>query len=719
MILEGRMRKPAFIALLLLVPFLLAAADAAAFPEYLRVFDAGSEEGAILDYAKAEILRLGGAAEERDFSEYSGGHSFSRILESRIEGDIPDTLIIAAPLGIGDRGFNAALILSLLADCLRKPPPVSLHFLFLGGDAGEESPLGSRLFLQEYFPESPAAVLYFNLGGLPERIIFQTGTRRIVTPSWILRRISRAAVNADMEFRILGSRNQNFRLGVAAAQSSAGEYLKAGYPTVALEGEGEPQAGQAAGWGGEFSVFFRNFLLENSAGFPEEWDQHYLFFRAGSRQFFVEEPEIVLLLLTVLGASFAYALIFRRYMIRYIRTFYRNLWNLPLIWFITALFLLTGTLFVQGLSMLRGTPGLWTHHPFLFFLLKTGSAAFLTALSFHNLRRLPISKNGSFYSAAAIFFFFINVLLFSFINLSYSYYFLFAYITAVAFSIFKNRLIKFLLILAAPLWLYILTYETFALPEMELADILINSPVKGNLLLSFMFLPFFLMLIRMDMLFRHPRKGKSGFGLKIVITLTGLLSAATAAYIVAFDPYRDYPQNVHVQEYVDATADIHELRLTSPSPLGEFGLQFGKGLYPVSTRKRNAVVRLEDVPVMFQRSVRSESFLDRRTYIILTSPLLKPEKIVFTAASSSDLVIYDSNFPPSLDISGRRAELFIGSDPPLPLEIILTLPGNLEISGELLYHSSLLSEEVSLKGKTVEISTSSTVRDTVILKDDG
>ncbi len=675
---------------------------------YRAVLSRAAGENDALLYIENEIRRLGVSAETRDFSGLSGGHSFSRIIDAVVPGALPSTLIVAAPVD-GD-GFAAALALSLLADT-GDNPPVTLRFLFLGGEGG--APLGSRLFLQDFFPQDPAAVLYLNPRGAGE-YVFQTGARGVVAPSWMVKRIGDAASVSGLRHRVLGVRNQTFRFGLADTVSPAKEYLRAGYPAISVEG-GIP--GGETGFD-DFRGFFRTFLRENSGGFPGEWDRHYVFFRFGNRSVIIEEPVIIGVLLLVLGLSFLYPLIFRGYMLRYLRTFGRNFWNLPLFLVVIGAFLFIGTLTVRGAALARGTPGLHTHAPFVFFALKISFAAFLSALTFHNLRRLPISKNGSFYSAAAIFFLFINVVLFSIINLSYGYYFLWAYIVAILFSIFKNRLVKFLLIFAAPFWLYTVTYDTFTLPEPELIRILIESPVKGNLLLAFIVLPFFLMLVRMDLLFRHPKKGKSGFGLKIFTALFAAVSAALLSYALLFDPYAEIPQPLHVREFVDPGENIHTLELTSPSPLGELDVDFGGASFSVSTGKRNLTLDLDAPPDMFRKTVRSEGFLDRVTYTLRLEPRLPTEKVDFFLRSDEPLVVYDANFPYSPDISGGAAEIHIGRNPPVPLEIVLTLPGRLRARGEILYRSPGLSGELSVSGRPLRVSTTSLVRDSFDLKAD-
>jgi hypothetical protein len=702
------MRNIAVCALLFLRVFFISAGE----KNYYGLLRDLSDEDSVLAFVQAEIEGSGGGLRPADFSDFAGGHSFSRILETSIPGVRPEILIIAAPAGAGEKSFNAATALSLWARCLEETPPVSLLFLFLGSDADENEALGSRLFLDSFFPEYPVSVLYLNFSGIPGRIICETGTRGIVAPSWMIRRVLDSAGDTDFSFQVQGNKNQMYRLRLSGTQSSAGRYLEAGFPTLSFENGGPPaRAGDYSGWDAGFGAFFRNYLAQNREGIPDEWDQHYLFFQSGNFSLIIEEPQLIILLLSVVGASFLYALFARRRMIRYISTFVRNFWNLPLILALAGLFFLVSTLFVRGITAFRASPDLWTHHPFVFFLLKISSAMCLMGLSFHNLRRLPISKNGSFYSAAAIFFFFVNVLIFSVIDLSFSCYFLWAYVISIFFSLVKNRVVKLLLIFAAPLLLYRLVYDTFFLAEKNFAGVLINSPLVGNLLLSFIFFPLFLMVIRLDLLFRHPRTPQAGLGMKIFIGLTGFLSLGAAVFALTFNPYRNNPQPLRLEEYIDREEDRHELRLSSPSPLGRFEVKFGDKFFPVLTQARTYTITLESFPVTPLRSLSVETFLERRTCHIAVSPVFQPQKISLSLFSDNPLVIYDSNFPYSRGFPDRQAEIHIGVDPPVPLNIILTVPDSLNLRGELIYRSPRLSAPLDVSGKTLEIESYSKIRD--------
>ena len=60
--------------------------------------------------------------------------------------------------------------------------------LFLGAEFGETEesnyPLGSRFFLENFYPEEPVNVLYLNFRRIPQTIFIHCGAKGIVSPSW-------------------------------------------------------------------------------------------------------------------------------------------------------------------------------------------------------------------------------------------------------------------------------------------------------------------------------------------------------------------------------------------------------------------------------------------------------------------------------------------------------------------------------------------------------
>ena len=734
-------RSPAFLLCILTASVLFAAAPpdegfGLRIERYLANFaalhprlEAGEGERKARDFILAELAARKVKAEERDFSAFNGGHSFSKNVEVRFPGLKADTILIAVPLAqepetkAGEDGSaSLALALALAAEYgKRSRRRLTLQFLFLGGETGSSSSdfLGTRLFLQDYFPETPQAVLYFNLKTLAAGLGLGTGARGIVSPGWLVERLAGASKLQAVPLAVSGSAVQIHRLGIPGPRTAVETYLKAGYPAVSFESAGPGATKDPKAWSEDFLKLFQGFLALSEPGLPEDWDSHYLVFSSDRGNSILGERTLLVVLLAVLACSIIYALVFRIHARKYLLTFFRHFWNLPVIFGLNFAFLLAGTLIVEAVSAYRGSPDLWTHSPFIFFGLKLSATVFLSALTFHQLRRLRISRNGSFYSAAAIIVFLLDVFIFSFINLSFCYYFLWAYIGALAFSRVKNRVFKVLILLAASVWLGVIAYDAFSVPELELAKILIRSQIHGNLLLAFIVLPFFLLAIRLDLLVRHPVKGKSGFGLKILTAFTFLLSLGLGGFALGFNPYRASPQPLEVTETWDVNQGTRLFRLASPFPLGDFELLFGGKTYTVSTKEREATFAGEGIPVERNYRLRSSLFLDRKAYDLTLLPVPATREVSLELSSPKDLLLYASDLPYSLDLSGRKAVIHVGRNPPSPLTFSLTLPAELEPDAEVVYTSPRLSRDLFFRGKAFQAVTTFRLKESFRLKTDG
>lgn len=720
-------------------PALFAAGEAnedfgGRFERYLSYFSSFSPrleatvgESGARDFILKECESMKMKPEVRDFSDFDGGFSYSRNIEARIPGARPDTIVLAVPLvhepGTApkdDGSVNLALALAIASEYAGKLPPLTLRFLFLGGETGSPTSgfLGTRLFLQDFFPDAPQAVFYLNFRSVPAEVGLGTGARGTVSPAWIVERLRSASVASRFPISVSGNAIQVHRLAVPGPSTAVGEYLRAGYPAVSFEGTGSCPDRPSV-WASGFLALFREFIEKDPGGFPEEWDRHYLVFGNRNGFFIVEETVLIAVLLSVLAFSILYALVFRIHARKYLLSFLRHFWNLPILFGINFVFLLAGTLFTEAVSGFRGSPDLWTHHPFLFFVSKVSVAVFFSSASFHLLRRLPISRSGSFYSSAAIFVFLLDVFIFSFINLSFCYYFLWAYLAALLFSRVKNRAIKAFVLIAASVWLAVVLYDTFSAPEIELARILILSRIHGNLLLAFIILPFFLLAIRLDLLVRHPVKGKSGYAFKGLIAAAFLASAILGAFGLVFDPYRNSPQPLSVVETVDLDAGTRVVRLSSPSPLGNFEFMFGGASYAVSTKDRHYSFTPDVSPPSKTVRVRSSRFLDRKSYELTILPVPETREISLALSSEKDILLYDSDLPYSVDISGRKAVIHAGRNPPSPLVFSLTVPADMEPKADLAFVSSKLSRDLVLLGKSFKPSTTLVARTSFRLKSDG
>ena len=653
-----------------------------------------------------------------DFSDFPTGHSFSRVVEVVVGGGGSSTVMVVTPLNHpedagpdNDRSASVAAALSIMEAvaaeaAASESPRVTYRFLFAGAEYGSAVgyPKGTALFLDSYFPEEPHALLYLDASRLPP--VLETGGGGRVAPSWLLRGVVDAAHANGVTPQVRAGLNQLHRLGISDAPQPLVAYLEAGIPAVYLRsgapGLQPPElstvatrlANTTADWAGAFT-----------AGVPETWDRHYLYFQVGRRQIVIGERVFILVLIALFGLSLLYALVFRRQFRKYLRTIGRNAWNLPVLFLLIFAFLTAATYLLGLLLIARRFPTIWEYYPGAYFAFKIATAVFLFSVAAQLLRHLPLSKNGSFYSAAALFMLFVDIVLFSAINLSFGYYFVWAFVWAFVFSVVRQRALKAVALALAPVFLVRVAFEVLRIPELRLTETLLLS-TQGDLLLSFMILPFLLMLIRLDFLVRHPIRGRRAFALRLASIGTGTLLAGMLVFVLASDPFTPAtPQPVTAVERVDYEEFERTLTLSSPAPLGELMVLFADEEHELDVSGREHTLTSDRLPDVLSVRLSYEDFLDRdRASLRIDAP--QPlDEIDIRFLSDAPMVLYDVSYPFSITPDRTRADVYVGKRPPLPLDIRFTVARGTAPAVDIVARSDRHPDPLEVTGPGLEAST--------------
>ncbi len=680
--------------------------------------EASRGEARLIEYIRSVVERVGLQLTTAGFAGSATGHSFSRIVEIVVPGTGAGTAIIVAPLNHPedaspdeDRSASVAAALTLLeAVATAAPLSTSFRFLFPGAEYGDapDYPLGTRRFLETYFAEGPHALLYLEVSRLP--LLVEAGGGGRVTPPWLLDRTLEAAGPLADRVGVTLGLNQLHRIGLTDAPAPLVAFLQADIPAVQLRcGDAGLQPPSAAAVARDLAQVAAHWARSLSADIPDTWDRHYLSFRAGPGYALVPEQGFLLIVLGVLLATLFYALVFRHKLVRYVRTTIRNGWNLPLLFLLIFGFLTAATQLLELLLSARRFPTIWTWYPGAYFALKVALAFFLFSVAAQFLRYLPLSKRGSFYSASALFVLFVDIVIFSVIDISLSYYFIWAYIWAFVFSVVRARLLKALALLIAPFFLFAVTLNVFRVPELGLAEQLLLSP-RGDLLLSFMILPFLLMLIRLDFMVRHPVRGRRSFALRSASVISGVFVLGILTFVLVSSPFSTAnPQPVTATETVDYPELERRLHLASPAPLGEIRVLFaGEEEEIVAGREHSRTSAV--LPDVLSVRLSYEVFLERdRGRLEIDAPLpIYDISVEFT--SPDPMIIYDVSYPFDITPDRRSAVISIGRRPPLPLVVDFTLARGVSPAIEIVAESLAHPDPLQVTGNNLAVDSRLVVR---------
>ncbi|MEW5814557.1 MAG: hypothetical protein AB1798_04050 [Spirochaetota bacterium] len=694
-----------------------AAKDMEFFSGLFPRTEGSTGEKAALDYIRKRLSSAGILFNEHTFEGTEEGHSFSRTIEVTIQGEKTDMLILAVPVNHPDDALkgedgsiNLAIALNEATHLFSKKLPISVKILFLGAEYGSERwfPMGTHQFLDTYYPEFSSIVLYINFKTITSRVIVRCGGNRIVSPYWMINRCDRSLKKAALDHLIRGNENQVFRIGIPGKPTAIEPYLKDGYPSLELEGVYSKTVSRnleaTKTWVQSFSKFIENFIEENKSGFPETWDQHYLFFQIRDFSLIIEETVYLIVLISVCSSLILYSLFFRKRISRYIKTLAKHFFALLLLFIMVFFFLTIGTFVLEILSKIRTFPSLWRHSPFLFFTLKISISFFLFFILFRFLKRHPFPRNDSFYSASALFYLIVNIVLLGIYDISLSYYSVWALIWSFFFTLGSNRLIKLACLLPAPIWLVKAVYDIFTLPALQVIEFLLLKRLNGNLILASFLLPYILMLIRLDFLFKQHGRKRQWIIVTIIYSLFGISIIGLSVYFLRFSPYSaSNPQPVYATEEIDLDAGERSLVLGSTVPLGELSVLSYNFHTTINEKSLVVTQPIETYPEIFTVKQSSQRFLDRKQIRLAFGSLGLPQKVELFFSADKNILIFDSNFPFSLKPADNTATMYIGVNPPNPFYVEFTVPEDikLDLAVTITYTNPPYPFEVTGKNITV------------------
>jgi hypothetical protein len=648
----------------------------------------------------------------RDFSGLEDSHSFSRIATARLPGVMPGRVLIIVPLNHAadvstdsDGSVSLAGAIALLEALAEDSNRPSLSFVFLGADVGDRQ-LGSRLLLSDMEQqEEQTAAVYLDVEAPGQRLSVQLGGADIPAPRWLAEPALRALARSGLPRRQHLSSLQVARSPLAP-ETVLGSYLERGVPAVRIH---DPAPGPAfadpaereltAEWAAAYVDFLEEAVRGAAPPPTASWDRHYIYGVVSDSVFFVGERSYLILLLAVLASPIIYGIAFRSRLVRYVRLVARHMWALVVLAGLMFLFFFIATALIRGIMDFRDFPTLWQYAPGPYFLLKLLISIFLFAIVFQSIRGLPFPRNGSFYSASAIFLLFFDIVLLSVFDIAFTFYFLWGFLFAFFFSLPRSPWLKLLFLLAAPAWLIIGGAELFAAGELSAAEGLLLSPVSGNLIFAFVLLPFLLMLIRIDLMLHRRLRLPHGSTLRAIILGSAAAAVLFASALVFLDPFSpERPQPVDAVEVVDLTAGEHRLELSSPAPLDGLVVSRGGASFEIESATRRHSLLLAGSPEPVSLSATANEFLSRSRRSILVDSSLEPSEVLVAVTSPQEILIFDSQFPTENVDSGRLVRFAIGPFPPNPLEISFTVPRELPTRIDL----ELVSRETAFPVESTE-----------------
>jgi hypothetical protein len=667
-------------------------------------------EAAAFDYVEAALREAGLSPAASDFSDASDDFSRSRIVEALLRGERDDELAIVVPLGSwadspdasADGAYGIALALAeasrLAAESKEgKVCPITLRFVFLGAEkresfaAGGIAALGSKTWIARQEGRGRLAVLYLNAPSLPSRVELRSAGKGVLAPYWYYEGARRALDASGMAFGIEANRQQAYRLGLASDFGPAAPYLEAGIPGVELRGDaaaGLRGEGAAGGGGGSleggswFSAFVQAFAKEEAGGFPEAWDRHYFIIQLGRLVAVLREKTYVAILVglvALVASSFLVATVARRSAMKQI------LKRAPAMGAeLLALFGALALVFFacKGLALLEaaafGSIDAWRLAPRIFAAARVLFALllFLSLLSFLVEKRI-LTPNPYFYEFAGLVCLALDVLIFSAVDLSASFYFIWALVLVEASLALRRRWATLVAYAFMYLPLLIVAGELARRPDLASYGKLIAPGILGVFALSALSLPFFVFTASPLLFFAPPgtaaRKRAVAFFATLAFAVEGL---AFAYFWIAAPGSGPGRRDLSVSELIDQDRGRFDIELSGMRRLGRGSIARGGTLLAYRELGDKVDLSGRDAERRVEIGEEASPFLDRVDENIRVDFSVPPYSLEIALRSADEIFLYDCSLPYKVAVDGKRATIYAGVNPGADFSFSITVPAS-------------------------------------------
>ena len=631
-------------------------------------------------------------------------HSFSSNIISHFEGKKEKSIIFAVPVNnLSDSSLNISLALSLAEELKNNPSELNCMIIFLGAEYTNDSdpgyPIGSRQFLNTYFPEEDTALIYLDLSSDSDIDIIH-GSKELVTPLWLLQQIIESLTESGSAYKINTQENILYQLGYDTP-TPADIYLNNNIPSISLlSAEHKTDDRGRLERIGSFRKFLSLMAKETEIQSADKWDRHYFMMNVSGKQIIISEYKFIILYITITGLMTAFSVITGKKVIRYSAKLIRYIWVFFYFFALIFLFLLLSTFITLLITQIKSSYDIWAETPFYLLSMKITITILLFFLSLFLLKKIKLPVSGSFYSAAAIFIFLLNFIIFQFINITVALFVLWGLSWTILFSLFKNRILKTAcMFMSSVFFIYILVY-VFQKPAYNICENILFNKFWGNILTSFVILPYIMMIIRLLISRTHIESAKYSALRRTIYSAAALVFIFLLNYYMKSNPYSmDNIQPVFYSQITDMDRKTSEIKIESPYKTEYVSFFTGENEYNINTDETQYDIYEETGMDLINIKKETALFLDRKNLILRIEASGKPEKYYIDFFAKEDPVVLDCNYPFNIVNNSRKGSIYIGKNPPSPLVIDMLIPENTSLWFKIRTVSQHFPFENNLKGE--------------------
>lgn len=543
------------------------------------------------------------------------------------ETALNDTIIIAFTQEEFIKHNNAVLnFLNRIEKIRRK---CNIQILLSCGDknilSGNEETEGSKVFASSIEESENTAGIFLQFAqNSSEKNVVYPGAKGSTSPSYLVRKIQESFAESGITVSIPTLTLPLYRLGFLDGEKRMQSFISEDIPSVLIE------------FGNEGSIFGVEKLIENYKDISkEDWDKHYSFVFG---KIFLPEKFYVILFIVISGTAlfliFGFSFIGKDHHIRR-KEFLRHLYLIPVLIAISLASLILAQLIVTSTPFLEKTPLLfqWTFK-------IAFSAIFITAIFvFHERKVGSIKPQIMGYLSVLVAA--LNIFIFSAIDLSFIFLFLFEYSIIYIFQHTKKR--KWILTAMIVCTIPFIPYGQLIVSQnnsIEIKNFVTCTPVM-NLLQSIVLFPFqifyFRFLNAMKILRKHKKLKIRSILFRTSLSTVSLISALSIGILLIFAATKIFQSNI-----------------------GEKVANF----IIFSPRSKPEIKLTEDEADDFQIFIQEEQQIGLNNQILRIKSEKQSLRYTISAIGQNGIPLYDSDFNYDLFEDEKKAVFIIPDNPP-------------------------------------------------------
>ncbi|AIN94038.1 membrane protein [Treponema putidum] len=381
--------------------------------------------------------------------------------------------------------------------------------------------------------ENKAAVVFILSDGLPDKAVLTPGGEKKTCPPWMLKDLKEILEKQSIPFEFKYNNITLYRLGIIT-DDILSEYLKENIPAIKIS------------YNSDIRPTLKSLINIYSNGIPSEWDMHYNIKKIFGLIIINENTLVILIMAVALSALFyifIFSFLFGKKRERNIKDLV-VLWRVPVFFFIINLFALyIGEYFaLRVFSFKFGFEESINLLPLGAIFLKFLFASLIISLFAYISKYAKMPSNIFIYGYLASIVCFLNIFIFSRVNLSLTIILLEMYILSFISYHFQKiyaQIIFFILYIL----LFIYHFSDIIFIKDNLTNVLFYS---DHILTSMFILPYTLMLIRFFMQLQKERpKAKS-----IPFIVSGAITFITVSLIVLILIYPKFLHPKNTDEFI-------------------------------------------------------------------------------------------------------------------------------------------------------------------------